>query len=150
MRKAVALAVISILSVPQLSGFSQEDKVDCACSECLCSSWAYHMGMTLKLNDPSVVESSYDWIASHGVLGAGVALLKWIQEPNPQIRRYILEAYSKLGDGMFIRDGDFPKMWFDASNRFQEPERSQRLDELRKYWPELIKGLESKEKSQNQ
>ena len=90
----------------------------------------------LRSGDPSIARQGVRDLFCIGGLEAYTLLhLKWIAEPHPDIRAYILEGFSKMGDHRHIADPEFPRAWIAAAKRFPSPEKEIRLRELRKYFP---------------
>ncbi|MHC4336463.1 MAG: HEAT repeat domain-containing protein [Planctomycetota bacterium] len=96
----------------------------------------------LRSSDPEVVLPAVDGLFEVGGLEAYMLLhLKWIAEPNTQIRNHILLGFSKIGDHRYIADPAFPRKWVEASRRFASPEKERRMYELKKYFPSDVKKL---------
>jgi len=95
---------------------------------------------SLRASDPTIARQGVQELFIVGGLEAYTILhLKWIAEPNPEIRKAILHGFSKIGDHRNIVDPGFPKEWVDAARRFSPAERRTRLQELREYFPEEMK-----------
>ena len=93
----------------------------------------------LRSADPAITRQGVSELFSIGGLEAYTLLhLKWIAEPNPEIRMYILEGFSQIGDHRHIADPSFPHEWIKAAMRFPSPEKDTRLRELKKYFPKDI------------
>ena len=89
----------------------------------------------LRSSDPEVIFPAIDGLFKHGCLETYMLLhLKWIAEPNPQIRDHILLGFSRIGDHRYIADPDFPKGWVEASKRFASSEKERRMGEIKKYF----------------
>jgi len=96
---------------------------------------------SLRCGDPEIAQHGIAELFNIGGLEAFTLLhLKWIAEPNPEIRRYILKGFTKLGDHRHIADPDFPQGWVEAAKRSSSPERDARLRELEKYFPKEMKS----------
>ena len=96
----------------------------------------------LRSSDPEVVLPAIDGLFETGGLEAYMLLhLKWIAEPNAEIRNRILHGFSKIGDHRYIADPDFPGKWVEASERFASPEKERRMYELKRYFPSDMKKL---------
>ena len=94
----------------------------------------------LRSHDPEVTKGVIEELFKFGGLEALMLLhFKWIEEPNPEIRKQILEGFAKIGDHRHIADPSFPKEWHDAAMRFSTPEKEQRLKEIRDYFPEELR-----------
>jgi len=95
---------------------------------------------SLGSTDPTIARQGIALLFSVGGLEAYTVLhLQWIAEPNPEIRKYILEGFSKIGDHRHIADSSFPREWVRASRRFSSPEKETRLRELKEYFPQEMK-----------
>ena len=96
----------------------------------------------LRCSDPTIARQAISGLFGVGGLEAYTLLhLKWIAEPNPEIRKYILEGFSKIGDHRHIADPDFPQEWVKAAKRFSSPEKEIRLRELKEHFPEETKRM---------
>ena len=108
---------------------------------------------SIRCNDPEIALQGINELFEEGGLAAlNILHLKWIQEPNPEIRKYILEGFVKIGDHRYIADPSFPQGWVKAASLYSSPEKEFRLEELEKYFPEAMLDfsgdtvLENKEK----
>jgi len=94
---------------------------------------------TLRARDANIARSGIRALFEIGGLEAYMLLhLKWIAEPNPEIRRYILEGFTEIGDLRYIVDPIFPRKWLEATSRFAPREKAARMRELMKYFPEVV------------
>jgi hypothetical protein len=94
----------------------------------------------LRSSDPTVARQGIQGLFLVGGLEAYTILhLKWIAEPDPEIRNAILAGFSKLGDHRHIVDPTFPREWVLAAQRCAPSERKVRLQELNKYFPKEVK-----------
>lgn len=107
--------------------------------------------------DPEVVYPRIKSLAEMGGTEQFFLLYyRWVEESDPIIRRQILEAVSKdsrqVGvrpDRYSIGKGDGLDGWIQASLRFSSPEKDQRIEELKKYFPQTagrISKINAKDK----
>ena len=96
----------------------------------------------LRASDPTVALQGIATLLDVRGLEAYTLLhLKWIAEPNPEIRKDILAGFASIGDHRYIADPGFPQEWVKAAERFSIQEREVRLRELREYFPEEMSGI---------
>ncbi len=97
---------------------------------------------SLRASDPTIVRQAIATLFRVRGLEAYMLLhLKWIAEPNPEVRKDILAGFANIGDHRGIADPDFPQEWVKAAERFPTQEREARLRELREHFPEEMRGI---------
>ena len=90
----------------------------------------------LRMSDVEIFSQGVDGLFEIGGLQALTLLrLKWIAEPNSEIRKRILVGFAKIGDHRYIADPNFPMEWVLAAERFRDSEMDARIKELRRYFP---------------